>query len=300
MADSASIPPILHIVTPLAHVSPFDVNMAADAGYLTIAQYSRVKLEEVRDLTQDMMFSRAPQAAPRTGLFIGGKDAALAFDMANEAKASIFPPFEISIFPDPAGSFTTAAAMIAKVEQALVKVRADGLKGAKVQIYGATGVVGSVAAVIAASAGADVTLVSHREVSAVEEKARDIKTRFGLDVACTAAVTDADKAALVPSAEVILATGKAGVEILNAAHLEAAKNLIVAADVNAVPPAGIAGIGAHDAAAQLPHGIGIGALAIGNLKYAVQHTLLKRMCETTTPLFIDLPVVFELARTLDA
>ena len=112
MAESA---PILHIITPLAHVSPFDVNMAVDAGYGAIAPYSRVALDEVRDLTQDMMFSRAPQAAPRTGLFIGGKDAGLALDMAEAARAAIFPPFEISIFPDPAGSFTTAAAMIANL-----------------------------------------------------------------------------------------------------------------------------------------------------------------------------------------
>ncbi len=297
MADSA---PILHIITPLAHVSPFDVNMAVDAGYTTIVPYPRVALNEVRDLTQDMMFSRPPRAAPRTGLFIGGKDAALALDMAAEAKASIFPPFEISIFPDPAGSFTTAAAMIAKVEQALLAVRPAGLSGAKVQIYGATGVVGSIAAVIAAQAGAAVTLVSHREIAAVEEKAADFKTRFGVDLACAAAVTDAEKAELVPEAEVILATGKAGVEILNPAHLEAARQLIVAADVNAVPPAGIAGIGAHDAAAPLPHGIGIGALAIGNLKYAVQHEILKQMRDTTTPMFVDLPAVFALARTLKA
>lgn len=127
-----------------------------------------------------------------------------------------------------------------------------------------------------------------------------MKARFGLHVDCAAAATDDEKARLVPEAEVILATGKAGVEILNAAHLEAATRLKVAADVNAVPPAGIAGIGAHDAAAVLPHGIGIGALAIGNLKYAVQHTLLKRMCETDTALFIDLPAVFALARDLKA
>ncbi|MCG5237705.1 methylene-tetrahydromethanopterin dehydrogenase N-terminal domain-containing protein [Xanthobacter oligotrophicus] len=297
MAESA---PILHIITPLSHVSPFDVNMAVDAGYTTIAPYSRVALSEVRDLTQDMMFSRAPQSAPRTGLFIGGKDAALALDMAAEAKASIFPPFEISIFPDPAGSFTTAAAMIAKVEQALLKTRPKGLEGVAVQVYGATGVVGSIAAVIAAQAGANVTLVSHREVAAVDEKAKDLKARFGVELATTAAVTDDEKAKLVPEAEVVLAAGKAGVEILTAAHLQAATRLLVAADVNAVPPAGIAGIGAHDAAAVLPHGIGIGALAIGNLKYAVQHTLLKQMCVTDTPLFFDLPAIFKLARELDA
>lgn len=297
MAESA---PILHIISPLAHVSPFDVNMAFDAGYGTIAPYARVTLEEVRDLTQDMMFSRPPQAAARTGLFIGGKDAALALDMADAAKSALFPPFEISIFPDPAGSFTTAAAMIAKVEQALLATRPQGLEGAAVQVYGATGVVGSIAAVIAAQAGANVTLVSHRELAAVEEKARDFKARFGVDLACAAAASDSEKAALLPEAEVILATGKAGVQIITEAHLQVAKHLLVAADVNAVPPSGIAGVGAMDARAILPHGVGIGALAIGNLKYAVQNQLLKRMCAADKALFIDLPTVFALARELKA
>ena len=59
------------------------------------------------------------------------------------------PPFEISVFADPAGSFTTAAAMVAKVEKALAQKQGD-LAGRKVVIFGGTGVVGFAAAVITA------------------------------------------------------------------------------------------------------------------------------------------------------
>ena len=52
-------------------------------------------------------------------MFICGKDASLALDMMDTAKKAMVPPFEISVFPDPAGSFTTAAAMVACTEKTL-------------------------------------------------------------------------------------------------------------------------------------------------------------------------------------
>lgn len=295
----ADIAPILHIVSPLRHVSPFDVNMAVDAGYTTILPYSNVTLDEIADLTQDMMFSRHPDAAPRTGLFIGGKDAGLALDMADKAKSVLFPPFEISVFVDPAGSFTTAAAMVAEVELKLRPSHPDGLKGLNVQVYGATGVVGGIAGVIAAQAGAKVTLVSHRDIEAVDAKARDFRHRFGVDFATAAAKSDDDKRDLLADADIALACGRAGVEILSATALAGAKKLKVAADVNAVPPAGIAGIDAHADGKPLVNGaLGIGALTIGHLKYRVQHELLKRMRVTPAALTIGFEDAFLLARSL--
>lgn len=299
----ADIAPILHVISPLRHVSPFDVNMALDAGYTTIVPYPDVHLDEMTDLTQDMMFSRPPSHAARTGLFIGGKDAGLALDMADKASAALFPPFQISIFVDPAGSFTTAAAMIAEVEKKLKATRPEGLSGAKVQVYGATGVVGGIAAVIAAQAGAAVTLVSHRDIEAVDAKAREFKTRFKVDLGTAAARDDAEKRALLPEANVVLACGKAGVQILTRENLASAGKLLVAADVNAVPPSGIAGVEALDDGKALEIGdggkaVGIGALAIGHLKYRVQHELLKRMRDTDTALIIGFEDAFSLARSL--
>ncbi|PZP57364.1 MAG: methylenetetrahydromethanopterin dehydrogenase, partial [Azospira oryzae] len=46
-------PYILHIFTPTRHVSPFDVNMALDAGYNAVASYTDVMLDQVASLTQD-------------------------------------------------------------------------------------------------------------------------------------------------------------------------------------------------------------------------------------------------------
>src|SRR5262249_34207394 len=104
---------ILHMLSPLKHMSPFDANMALDAGYDAVVPYTQVTLGEVQGLVQDAMFSRPPKIGAKTGVFIGGKQAVEALDMLDAAKKALVPPFGISFFADPAGSFTTAAAMVA-------------------------------------------------------------------------------------------------------------------------------------------------------------------------------------------
>src|SRR5215204_1093603 len=46
-------PYILHMISPLKHVSPFDANMALDAGFDTVVPYAHVEVAEVRALVQD-------------------------------------------------------------------------------------------------------------------------------------------------------------------------------------------------------------------------------------------------------
>ena len=101
---------ILHMVTPLKHMSPFDVNMAVDAGFDAVLTYTNVTLDEVTGLVQDAIFSRPPKVGVKTGMFFGGRNATLALDMLAKARKALVPPFGISFFADPNGSFTTAAA----------------------------------------------------------------------------------------------------------------------------------------------------------------------------------------------
>jgi methylene-tetrahydromethanopterin dehydrogenase len=74
-------PCILHMITPLKHMSPFDVNMALDAGYDATIPYTSVTVEDVTGLVQDAIFSRGPEGLKRTAMFIGGKRAIEALDM---------------------------------------------------------------------------------------------------------------------------------------------------------------------------------------------------------------------------
>ena len=111
---------------------------------------------------------------------------------------------------------------------------------------------------------------------------------------------EADKNALVAEAEVLLATAKAGVQVIAPAHLALASRLLVAADINAVPPAGVEGIGFMDDGAPLAaisgKAAGIGPLAIGNVKYKVQQGLLQKMRETDKPLYLGFADCLDEAR----
>ena len=127
-------PYILHMFTPGKQMSPFDINMAADAGYQIIVPYADVGAEAIKGLTQDTIFSRGPKGVARTGIFIGGRDALLAFDMLEQARAAMVKPFVVSLMADPSGAYTTAAAMVACVEAALVRGGAAGLAGPRVVI----------------------------------------------------------------------------------------------------------------------------------------------------------------------
>jgi methylene-tetrahydromethanopterin dehydrogenase len=290
---------ILHMLSPLKHMSPFDVNMAADAGFDTIATYVGVTLAEVTSLVQDAMFSRPPKDAMRTGIFIAGKDAILALDMLDAAKRALLRPFEVSIFADPAGSFTTAAAMVACVEKVLKDKKDRTLKGARVIIFGATGVVGFCSGVIAALEGAHVILAGHDGSQRVEKNAGEIRKRFGVDVDFIDAQTAALRLEGLRRADVALCAGRAGVQIFSNAELQQAPELLVAADVNAVPPVGIEGLDLQANGAALPNGaLGIGALAIGNVKYRTEFQLFEKMVASDHALCLDFRDAFKLAREL--
>ena len=291
-------PAILHMISPQKHVSPFDVNMAADAGFEVIATYGAVELKEVAGLVQDMIFSRAPKDSRRTALFIGGRDAGLALDMLKAAKKAMMPPFAVSVFADPSGSFTTAAAMMALIEKHLRE--GAGLRGRRVTVFGAGGTVGIAAAALAAKAEAAVTLASHRGRIAAEERAGELERRFAIAVTPADGSTSEAKAAAIADAEIVIAAGPAGVQVLGRDQLALARNLRVVADVNAVPPAGIEGLGISDMAKPLAgtRAVGFGPLAIGNVKFKTQRQLLQMMLQCDEPLVLDFQEAYRIARAI--
>jgi methylene-tetrahydromethanopterin dehydrogenase len=289
---------ILHMLTPLRHMSPFDVNMALDAGFDSVTPYTGVTLDDITPLVQDAMFSRSPRDAIRTCVFIGGKDAVLALDMLQQLRKTLLKPFEISAFADPAGSFTTAAAMVACVEKILKQKHTKALGQTKIVIFGATGPVGYASGVIAALEGVEVTLAG-RELSRVKAKADEIKQRFGLDVRAVQAKTPEEISSALAGKEVALCAAAAGVQLLSATMLAAAKSLLVAADVNAVPPSGVEGLDPMANGVELAGGVlGIGSLAIGNVKYKTESELFQRMATSTRAVSLDFRDAFTLARDI--
>lgn len=292
-------PFILHMLTTAKNLSPFDVNMALDAGWVSAVPYTNVEASEITGLVQDAIFSRSPKGLKKTGIFIGGRDAKQAMDMLKMAKLSMLPPFEVSVFADPSGAFTTAAGMVAVVEKELKQKFKTPLIDKNVLILGGTGPVGQIAAVIAAQAEANVTLVG-RKCEKTQRVVTLCNEEFGEGKITIMAGADSDKETFIKTADVILSTGAAGIELLSAALVASASQLKVAADVNAVPPSGIAGVGMFtngDAIENSNSGaVGIGALAIGNIKYHTQNRLLKQMIETDKPLFLHFKEAFKVAR----
>lgn len=295
-----ALPRILHMITPLKHMSPFDVNMGLDAGYDDAIPYTNVTIEDVYGLVQDAIFSRSPEGIKRTAMFIAGKRAIEALDMMDRAKKAMVPPFEISVFADPAGSFTTAAAMVACAKKALKEKFDTDLKGKRVIVFGGTGVVAFASAVIATGDGAKATLVGYDGPERVRKLAIESNARFEIDLGFADGTTEDQKAKLCKEADLIFSAGPAGRRIITLAQLEPAKDLLVAADVNAVPPSGIEGVGVKDDADPLEgtKAVGIGALAIGDVKYKTESGLFKEMIEAEKPVYLDFRSAYRLAQDL--
>jgi methylene-tetrahydromethanopterin dehydrogenase len=291
-------PHILHLFTPARQASPFDVNMAADAGYQMVVPYTDVGLDLVGALTQDAIYSRGPKGAARTGIFIGGRDVLLAADMLDRAQAAMQPPFQVSLMADPSGGYTTAAALVACVEAGLLKAEGHGLDGRNVVVLGGTGPVGRVAGVLAAQAGAHAVLCSRSSRAGAEQAAAATGQRFGVTLGAACTGDSAQLNAVLAGADVVLACAAAGVQVLSATALQHAGRVRVLADVNAVAPLGIEGVGALDNGQPVAGtgALGYGALAIGNVKYQTQHRLLVLMRQSTRPVKLGLVEAFAMAR----
>jgi methylene-tetrahydromethanopterin dehydrogenase len=296
---------ILHMLDPMPNNSPFDVNMALDAGFDVLVPYSNIKLDNVYGLTQDAIFSRSPSGVKRTGIFIGGRDLGLAMDMLNACKQAMVPPFEVSVFADPSGAFTTAAALVVCAEKELKSKHNKELNQCSAVILGGTGPVGIATGIIASLAGADVTLTDHLSLETAQDISKAYNRRFNCTLKGALANSEADKAGLIANTDIIFCTAKAGVRVLSADVLKQATKLKVAADINAVPPSGIEGVKNKDCGAPLIHAessqgaVGIGALAVGNVKFQLQHDLLKAMLESgQQPLFIDFRYAFNKVREM--
>ncbi len=295
---------IIHMLDPMPHTSPFDINMAADAGFEVVIPYSNVKLEQVHGLVQDAIFSRGPAGVKRTGIFIGGRDIGLAMAMLEAAKKAMVLPFQVSVFADPSGAFTTAAALVACVEKELKVKHNIGLQGCRAVVFGGTGPVGIATGVIASLNGANTTIVDHLTSGNALAVAKEYNELCGCSVRGTYASSDADKAFLISNVDVVFCTAKAGIEVLNTSVLAHARELKVAGDVNAVPPLGIEGVKLKDFGAPLVHAtasqgaVDIGALAVGDIKYKLQQALLRAMLEFEQPVYLDFRDAFQRARDL--
>lgn len=290
---------VLYFITPSDNVSPFDVTLAADAGFDIIIPITKVDVKQVQDLVQDAIFCRPPKRFNDTGMFIGGRDVHLATDMFQNAIRAMVFPFEVGVFADPNGAYTTSSSIVALVTKVLKEQCGKDLKDVKVDVFG-SGPVGTSAAILAAKQGAKVNMC---QLLADDDRRAVIRfcERYEAEVNWVSAQTNKEKADEIEDAEVIICAAKAGIRILEG-HLNNAKKLLVVADTNAVPPSGVAGVSPHDLGVEVAYAHGnfhsIGPLAIGNLKYKTQFGLFQEIHKASKAAFIDFPDAYEFALSL--
>ncbi|HEY8094909.1 MAG TPA: methylene-tetrahydromethanopterin dehydrogenase N-terminal domain-containing protein, partial [Methylobacter sp.] len=71
---------ILYFLTPGENISPFDVTLAADAGFDMVVPLTKIEAKNVAAVVQDAIFCRPPKRFNDTGIFIGGRDVHMATD----------------------------------------------------------------------------------------------------------------------------------------------------------------------------------------------------------------------------
>jgi methylene-tetrahydromethanopterin dehydrogenase len=300
---SEELPHIIFFLDTDERASPFDICMAYDAGFSVVVPYENVTPKDAKRIVQDAIFSRDPKGIKHTCFFIGGKDMEKAEEVLKVVRDSMFPPFEANTIIDPAGAYTTAAAMVAKVEDAIARSKLGDLKDKRCAIFG-TGAVGRVAAILLARLGCEVTIVSpNPERTNGEEYVANLsnllRTKYGVNVDGVFAPTPEKKAEVVEKADVIFCAAGAGFRVISKEILDKMKFAKVIADVNAVPPLGVEGIKLEDNMREIAPGIfTIGALTIGRLKYKLEQEILKEARRNGKATVYNYNYAFQLARKI--
>ena len=259
--------------------STFDAVVAVDAGADVLLRHGGVTVDTVVPLVHGAMFTRGGADLASTAIFIGGSDVAAAEGVFAKIKKTFFGPVRVGVLLDPSGANTTAAAAVVAASRHLPL----GRPGASLTavVLGGTGPVGQRVARLLAGLGVGVTLVSRSL-----ERAGAVCDRIRADVpgatlcpveARSAAGTEPELAAALSRAELVGACGAAGVTLLDEQGRAAATGARVLIDLNAVPPAGIAGIGAGDKARDDGGRIVYGALGVGGTKMKIHKEAIRRL-----------------------
>lgn len=272
------------------HASSFDAITAYDAGVDHVLSYGGVSVDDVRNLVYGAMFTRGGEALKNTAIFIGGSSVPAGEAMLKAALDAFFGPVRVSVMADPNGSNTTAAAAVLKIIRAVPPV------GKRAVIFAGTGPVGWRAATLLAKEGCQVTITS-RSLDRAQSVSRAIRDRFNLEVTPMEVRDDAGVAKALEGANIVLATGAAGVELVKQELWTASPSVEVVADVNAVPPTGIGGIKPTDDGKVREGRIAFGAIGIGGLKMKIHRAAVAKLFERND-LVLDVEEIYEIGKAL--
>lgn len=273
------------------HPSVFDTIVAYDGGADHVIGHGNVTPENVTPLVEGTIFTRAPKEKKNTAIFVGGSDMNAGEKLFKAVQKNFFYDFRVSVMLDSNGSNTTAAAGIAKL------LSSGEIKGKKAIVLAGTGPVGQRAAIMLAKEGASEVIISSRQMAHAEQACANMKESFDVDIKPAEAVDNDSRGKLIESAQVVFATGAAGVELLKPEHWENNDNIELMADANATPPIGIGGTDMMDRGENRNGKIIWGAIGFGTLKLALHRACIEKLFESNDQLF-DAEEIFTLAKAM--
>lgn len=253
--------------------SSFDTVVAYDGGADHVITHGNLTPETIGALVEGTIFTRAPKDKKNTAIFIGGSQLDAGQKLLAAVQAHFFADFRVSIMLDSNGANTTAAAAVAKLG------KSGTLAGRKAVILAGTGPVGQRAAVMLAQEGAHVTITSRR-LSQAQAACRAMQERYGVSLDAMEAVDNAARAKAIEDAQIVFATGAAGVVLLEPEHWLDNPGLELIADANATPPLGIGGLDVMDRGNLRNGKAAWGAIGFGTLKLALHRACIGRLFES--------------------
>jgi methylenetetrahydrofolate/methylenetetrahydromethanopterin dehydrogenase (NADP+) len=273
------------------HPAVFDTVVAYDGGADHVIGHGNVTPDNVTPLVEGAIFTRAPKEKKYTALFVGGSDMVAGEKLFKAVQKNFFYDFRVSVMLDSNGSNTTAAAGVAKL------LSSGEIKGKKAVVLAGTGPVGQRAAIMLSKEGASEVIISSRQLSRAEEACAGMKNSFNVDITPAEAADYESRAKLIEDAQIVFATGAAGVELLKTEHWENNSNIELMADANATPPIGIGGTDMMDKGQDRNGKIVWGAIGFGTLKLALHRACIEKLFESNDQLF-DAEEIFTLAKTM--
>lgn len=275
------------------HPAVFDNVVAYDGGADHVTAYGGITPANVGGLVDGVIFTRAPKDKKSTAIFIGGSNMADGEALFKAVRKKFFANFRVSVMLDSNGSNTTAAAAVAWLVHA---APGRSLAGKRAVVLAGTGPVGQRAAAMLAREGAKVAITG-RQAEATRAAAAAVGARTGIEIEAIAATTHEERAQAIEGAQVVLATGAAGICLLDEAAWQHHRHLELLCDANATPPSGIAGIELMDKAAARHGKTVFGAIGFGALKIALHRACIARLFEQND-LVLDDEQIHAVARTM--
>ena len=275
------------------HPSVFDGVVAVDAGVEHLMQYGSVAQHQVRDLVHGAMFTRGPDDLRSTAIFVGGSDVATGEAVLKTIVESFFGPIRVSVMMDASGANTTAAGAV------LAAGRHLALNESSATVLAATGPVGQRVTRLLAAAGCRVRVASRSLDRATELVNRVQEVIDGANLSPVATGDTGELSSALQGSELVIAAGAAGIELVSGEVLASMSGARVLIDLNAVPPAGIAGVDVMDKARDRHGVVCYGAIGVGGTKMKIHKAAITRLFERND-LVLDVEEIYQLGLELEA